>query len=184
MRALSILTSSPPSYPKGHYGGRGFLGRRQTMALSRFLLLAASLSLPFTRQASPARFCGCFPAKSACAFAWLLKAPTVSMVFIASLDAGKFGLGFPVVAAELAAGRTGLAGVLRRHRDQHAAVPSLFIIQLPAEFTPALVQNRRQVQVILQILRRDVMQPDWVTAQNYRMKGFIQTLESNRYYSY
>tara|TARA_R110001592_G_scaffold60005_1_gene182432 strand:- start:1329 stop:1463 length:135 start_codon:yes stop_codon:yes gene_type:complete len=41
----------------------------------------------------------------------------------------------------MATARASLAGVLRRHSEQNAAIPSGFVFQLSPKLTPALVEN-------------------------------------------
>ena len=42
----------------------------------------------------------------------------------------------------MAAARTGLTGVLRRHGDDETAIPRCLVLQLSAKLAPTLIENR------------------------------------------
>src|SRR4030067_864271 len=52
------------------------------------------------------------------------------------------GLGLTVVRRPLPTGRTRPAGIARGHRDDRSTAPSLFVLQLPPELEPALIEDR------------------------------------------
>lgn len=68
-------------------------------------------------------------------------ADRVGMVFIVTAHADKFSLGFSVVRTDVPASRAVLAGMLRRYRDQQAALPLLLVRQLAPELTSSFIQN-------------------------------------------
>lgn len=63
------------------------------------------------------------------------------MGLVAAGDAQELLLCTPVFRRNMAAAGTGLAGVLRRHRQQQAAAPVHLLRQRPPELGPALIEN-------------------------------------------
>ena len=71
----------------------------------------------------------------------VLRRIDVGVFLMATGPAAEHCLGRPVVRADVPAGRTGLAGVGRRHQHPPAALPLELVIELTHELAPALVQN-------------------------------------------
>ena len=65
----------------------------------------------------------------------------VGVLGVPALDAEEQRLRLAVVGVDVAARRTGLAGVRRRDRQQFTAVPPLLVLKLPAKLAPALIQD-------------------------------------------
>lgn len=65
----------------------------------------------------------------------------IGVIFVAAIDAQKLRLRLPIVFRNMAAARARPAGVVRRHRQQHAAVPGHLVGKLPSELAPPLVEN-------------------------------------------
>lgn len=68
-------------------------------------------------------------------------ADQVGMILIATLHAQKPGLCPSILFRNMPTGWTGLARMMRWHGQQHPAVPRQFIVQLPTEFAPSLVED-------------------------------------------
>jgi len=63
------------------------------------------------------------------------------VIFVATIDAKERCLSLPIVFRDVAAGRARLAGVIRRHSQQHAAVPCDLVAKLATKLTPSLIEN-------------------------------------------
>ena len=59
----------------------------------------------------------------------------------AAFDTDETGLGQPVLFRDMAAARTGLAGVMGGNRHHPATKPVLLVLQLTAKLTPSLIEN-------------------------------------------
>jgi hypothetical protein len=63
------------------------------------------------------------------------------VIFVATIAAQEFRLSLPIAFRYMAAARARLTGVVRRHGQQHPAVPRHLVVELPPELAPTLVQN-------------------------------------------
>jgi hypothetical protein len=65
----------------------------------------------------------------------------IGVVLETAVDTQKLRLRLSVLCRDMAAGRTSPTGVLRRHDHQPATGPLEFIVQLPTELEPALIED-------------------------------------------
>lgn len=70
-------------------------------------------------------------------------ADQVGVILVAPLHTRKPGLCLAIVCRHMPAGRTGLTRMVRRDRDEMPTGPRQFVVQLPTEFAPSLVEDRR-----------------------------------------
>lgn len=63
------------------------------------------------------------------------------MFLESTADAGELSLRLAVVRCNVTACWAGSAGILRRYRNERPAGPLDLVIQLPAEFRPALIED-------------------------------------------
>lgn len=72
---------------------------------------------------------------------YIYRADHIGVFRVATVHTGKQRLRLPVLSSCVTTGRTGLAGVVRRHGDEYPAVPAQFVFQLAAKLSPALVED-------------------------------------------
>lgn len=72
---------------------------------------------------------------------YIHRADHIGVFLVVTLHTLKLGLRFPVFFGNMAAGRTGLACVVRRDWYEYPAVPVEFVLKLASKFKPALVDD-------------------------------------------
>jgi len=114
---MSYLTNS-------HFGG--------------FLLHRGWFRLALTRQARAVLSTGC---NAVSPRQYIHRANYIGIFLVTTIHTLKPGLRLPVLIGNMAAGRAGLAGVVRRDGYEYPAVPIELVLKLAAKLKPALVED-------------------------------------------
>ena len=102
-----------------------------------FLLLRGRFRLALARKASAFLSTG---GQAQSALQNIDCADDIGVLLESTLDAVKLRLGGAVLARDVLAGRTGLAGVMRGHGDELSPVPRQLVLELPPELVPPLIE--------------------------------------------
>ena len=72
---------------------------------------------------------------------YIHRADDISVFLVSTVHTHKLGLGLSILCGNVAAGQTGLAGVMHRYGHEYSASPIELVSQLAAKLELALIKN-------------------------------------------